>query len=539
MNKILLLVTAILANLTIAFGQTRNGIHFEKGLNYAQILAKAKAEHKPIFVDCYATWCAPCKWMDANVYTNKQVGEVYNSRFVCVKVQMDKTAKDDSLTRFWYGTAGDFARKLNVNAYPTFLFISPENTPLHKVSGSLDVKAFLQMAEDAQDPGKQYFTIIKNFRPGKLDTAEEKHLAWLFYNSDKDLAGKMAFDYLSRVPQSTLTNSENGGLMIGFQNNPRVLDMAIHYVLHYGLNHNRAFVEQFTRQPAMMRLAADSIKMFSNAETGKAVNLRFIVALGNDTAIRKFAINYIDHLPEDSLYVRKNIDFIGAFTKTPSDRGFDLFYHHAERVNQVMGRGDYAENNVVYVVNKTDVKPIIKASIATGIPPNFDSLKAILSQKYDAVTAEKAIVNAMVSWNNHLVYDKKQSQYWPDLIKARIAQINAFRQDTVKGGMQIHSVNSTAYDIFLRSDDREQLNVAINWMKTVVKDNPAQAGCADTYAGLLYKTEQINDALEWETKALRIAKTNHDNDNAKFFANGIEKMKRGEKIWLEKEYIDN
>ncbi len=36
-------------------------IHFENGLSWEQIKEKAKAEHKYIFVDCYATWCGPCK----------------------------------------------------------------------------------------------------------------------------------------------------------------------------------------------------------------------------------------------------------------------------------------------------------------------------------------------------------------------------------------------------------------------------------------------------------------------------------------------
>ncbi|WP_449399027.1 hypothetical protein [Chryseobacterium wanjuense] len=36
--------------------QQKQEINFNKG-NYQEILAKAKANHKKIFVDAYATWC--------------------------------------------------------------------------------------------------------------------------------------------------------------------------------------------------------------------------------------------------------------------------------------------------------------------------------------------------------------------------------------------------------------------------------------------------------------------------------------------------
>ena len=49
------------------------GIRFEKGLSWQQMLDKAKVEGKYVFVDCYATWCLPCKWMDKNIYTSEKV----------------------------------------------------------------------------------------------------------------------------------------------------------------------------------------------------------------------------------------------------------------------------------------------------------------------------------------------------------------------------------------------------------------------------------------------------------------------------------
>ena len=47
------------------------GIHFEDGVSWQHVQQKAKAEDKYIFVDCYATWCGPCKQMDKKVCANE------------------------------------------------------------------------------------------------------------------------------------------------------------------------------------------------------------------------------------------------------------------------------------------------------------------------------------------------------------------------------------------------------------------------------------------------------------------------------------
>ena len=39
----------------------KNGIYFENSLTWEQVEQKAKDENKYIFIDCYATWCGPCK----------------------------------------------------------------------------------------------------------------------------------------------------------------------------------------------------------------------------------------------------------------------------------------------------------------------------------------------------------------------------------------------------------------------------------------------------------------------------------------------
>ena len=58
-------------------------IVFREG-NWEKILKQAKKEKKLIFVDCYTSWCGPCKMLAKNVFTQDKVADFYNTEFVCV-----------------------------------------------------------------------------------------------------------------------------------------------------------------------------------------------------------------------------------------------------------------------------------------------------------------------------------------------------------------------------------------------------------------------------------------------------------------------
>src|SRR5665213_2730421 len=125
-----ILLTTILFALSL-FSRAQ-GINFEKGQSWQQILAKAKAEHKYIFLDCYATWCGPCKAMDNDVYPVDSVEAFMNAHFISIKVQMDRSPKDNDTVKSRYNDVVMLEKTYAVHAYPTFLFFDENGKAIHR-----------------------------------------------------------------------------------------------------------------------------------------------------------------------------------------------------------------------------------------------------------------------------------------------------------------------------------------------------------------------------------------------------------------------
>ncbi len=190
------------------------GIEWAKNKSWLQVKLKAKAENKYIFLDCYATWCAPCKMMDKDVYTNDSVAMVINSDFISVKVQMDTSKNDDADIKGWYQDAYDINTQFGVSSLPTFLFFSPDGELIHKGVGYKDVQSFITLTTDALDPDKQYFSLLRNYQRGNNDYSRMPYLAntALVFN-DKETAIRVADDYiknyLSHLPMGELLKKAN------------------------------------------------------------------------------------------------------------------------------------------------------------------------------------------------------------------------------------------------------------------------------------------------------------------------------------------
>jgi thioredoxin-related protein len=495
-KTILFLLTLIVITTTVKAQNT--GIHFENELNWDKILSKAKSEHKYLFVDCYATWCAPCKAMDNDVYSNDKVGKYMNEHFISVKVQMDKTKSDNDNVKNWYGLADMFQTNFTVNAYPAFLFFDPDNKPVHKAIGGLDTNGFLQLARDAQNPEKQYYRILKNFSPSTIDTADLKGLAWSVIAFDKQLAHKLALDYLLRIPKLQYDFPDNRQLMRSFKDDPQILDLAASYI--EGLDRSK----------------------FTTKE-----NLSFISNFSKIQRIITIVKTYINQLPEDSLYTKSKLQLIATFTNEPTDRGFLLFYHHAAKVNGIMNDNYFASGKIIDILIQKEFNPLFEIAKKTEVEPDWEAISKNVIKKYNADYAVKVIINSKVGWFSYLARTKKEDRYWPQYINARIGQMEKFKYDTVSARGYFN--NAFAWEIFEHGTDNSQLMIAADWMKNTVVHEPKIANYWDTYANLLYKADRQAEAILLEERALQL------NPRDKEIAESLKKMQAGHATWPSKE----
>jgi thioredoxin-related protein len=99
--------------------------------SWADIKAKAAKEKKAIFMDCYTSWCGPCKRLAKEVFTRNEVADYYNANFINVSFDMEK------------GEGPQLAKEYGIHAYPTLMFVDAEGKLISKQIGAVDSKAFL------------------------------------------------------------------------------------------------------------------------------------------------------------------------------------------------------------------------------------------------------------------------------------------------------------------------------------------------------------------------------------------------------------
>ncbi|SFI77049.1 Thioredoxin-like [Kaistella treverensis] len=181
MKKISLILLLFFSIIT--FGQ---GMKFEENKTFAELLAIAKKENKLLFVDAFTTWCGPCKLMAKNVFPEPTVGEFYNANFINSKIDMEK------------GEGIDIAKKYNVRAYPTYLFLNGDGELIHRVTSYFPAPEFILVGKDAIDPAKQLGALKKRFEAGEKSPEFLMNFIKVFAFSDADLATKAAVIYYNQ-----------------------------------------------------------------------------------------------------------------------------------------------------------------------------------------------------------------------------------------------------------------------------------------------------------------------------------------------------
>ena len=149
-----------------AMAQEGKGIQFFKG-TFAQALAKAKSEGKPLFVDFYAVWCGPCKKMEKQIFTQPEVGEYFNKHFVAVQLDAEKPENVD------------VAKTYKVEAFPTLGIFDGEGKALSINVGYMNAQELIAMAKTAVGEVKGFEQLYKEYRQNPNDLTIQQDLLTL------------------------------------------------------------------------------------------------------------------------------------------------------------------------------------------------------------------------------------------------------------------------------------------------------------------------------------------------------------------------
>lgn len=396
----------------------QKGVHFQHGLSWKQVLAKAKAEKKYIFVDCYTTWCGPCKYMSNTIFPQEAVGNALNDRFINVKMQLDTSDADNAEVRKLYATAHRIAADNHVNVYPTYLFFNPDGKLVHRAVGSSEAEPFIAKTIEALNPQTQYYTLLADFEHGNRDTA-------FLYELTK--ASMDAYD---------LANSS------------RIADA--------------------------------------------------------------YLASQADH------YTLQNLRILKDMTQTSADKGFQVFLNDPAKADSVLGDGA-ATALLQTIILREDVYPLMfeqKVSSASDlVEPDWSLIEQTLAGKYPSLSA------SLLSYAKVMFYMNKSD--WEKFGPAVVAYMQSFG-----GNASVQQLNSFAWTVFQNCADEACLQQALSWSQRSVErtQNPE---FIDTYANILYRLGQSEEAMLWEQKAMELV----PEESKTGYLETLNKMKSGEKTW--------
>jgi thiol-disulfide isomerase/thioredoxin len=135
----MLLMLGLISDLQAA-APGEEGITF-RSLSFKAALAAARQEGKMVFIDCYTSWCVPCRMMAAEIFPQKACGDMMNPKFVSIKLDMEK------------GEGKELQKQFKVTSFPTFIMMDKDGKEINRmVGGSSTVEEFLQRLTDAVNP---------------------------------------------------------------------------------------------------------------------------------------------------------------------------------------------------------------------------------------------------------------------------------------------------------------------------------------------------------------------------------------------------